>query len=145
MNICDIITRLWTCRQPDHLGSRSDCQAIGTAWSDASVDLKTHASGLLLLLLFLHTTLALILRYFFNLMSYQVSNVFDSHWRAHHRCQCQCQLLHIHHVSDYFILESWTVCIPRARCTVHESTLLNGRLDARETPVTATVGRFGGL
>jgi hypothetical protein len=30
MNIYGIVTSPWICRQPDHLGSRSDCQAIGT-------------------------------------------------------------------------------------------------------------------
>jgi hypothetical protein len=38
------------------------------------VDLKPYASGNLLLL-----PLALILRCFFNLMSYQIDDVFDSH------------------------------------------------------------------
>jgi hypothetical protein len=50
MNIYGIVTSPWTCRQPGHLGSRSDCQAIDTAWLDASMDLKPHASGFLLLL-----------------------------------------------------------------------------------------------
>jgi hypothetical protein len=44
------------------------------------VDRKPYAlCSLLLLLLLLLLPLALILRYFFNLMSYQVDDVFDSH------------------------------------------------------------------
>jgi hypothetical protein len=135
MNICGIITSPWTCHQPGHLGSRSGCQAIGTAWSDTSVDLKPHASGSLLLLLL---PLALILRCFFNPMSYQVNDVFDSHWWACH----MCQLLRGSRVSVYFLLGSWAVCTPRARCTVFEATSLEGRLEAHDAPVTAMVGRL---
>jgi hypothetical protein len=29
VNICCVVTSPWTCYQPGHLGSRSDCQAIG--------------------------------------------------------------------------------------------------------------------
>jgi hypothetical protein len=136
-NIYGIVTSPWTCRQPGHLGSRSGCQAIDTAWSDVSVDLKPHASGCLLLL---HTTLALILRCFYNLILFQVDDVIDSHWRAHHRCQ----LLRDRHVSEYFLLGSWTIYIPHAWCTVHEAALLNGCLEAGETPLTATVWHLGG-
>jgi hypothetical protein len=55
-----------------------------------------------------------------------------------------CQLLCDRHVSEYFLLGSWTICTPRARCIVHEATLLNGCLEAGETPLTATVWRLGG-
>jgi hypothetical protein len=84
--------------------------------------------------------LTLILWCFFNLMLYQIDDVFDSHWRAHHRSQLLCD----RHISGYFLLESWTVCIPRAWCTVHEATPLNGRLEAKEMPVTAMVWRLEG-
>jgi hypothetical protein len=135
MNICDIVTSPWTYCQFGHLGSRSGCQAIGIALSDASMDLKPHASGSLL-----PPPLALILRCFFNPMSYQVDDVFGSHWWAHHRCQ----LLRDRYVSVYFLLESWAVCTPRTWCTVHEATPLEGRLKAHDTPVTTTVWRLEG-
>jgi hypothetical protein len=50
-----------------------------------------------------------------------------------------CQLLRSRHVSVYFLLESWAVCTPHARCMVHEATPLEGRLEAHDTPVTVTV------
>jgi hypothetical protein len=134
MNICGIFSSPWICHQPGHVGSRSGCQTIGTAWSDASVDLKPYALGSLLLLL----SLTLIIWCFFNPMSYQVDDVFDLHWRARHRCQLLCNRC----VSVYFLLGSWAVCIPCAWCRVHEATPLEGRLEAHDTPVTATVWRL---
>jgi hypothetical protein len=110
MNIYGIVTSPWTCHQPNHLGSWSGCQAIGTAWSDASVDLKPHASGNLLLL-----PLALILRCFFNLMSYQVDDVLDSHWRAHNMCQLLCG----RHISVYFFFGKLSHLY--TSCTMHGS------------------------
>jgi hypothetical protein len=84
MNICDIVTITWTCRQPDHLGSRSDCQAISTT---NRTPLWTSSLMHRVFFFFFIPPLALIFRYFFNLMSYQVDDVFDTHWRVHDMCQ----------------------------------------------------------
>jgi hypothetical protein len=115
VNLCSIITSPWTCCQPGHIGSRLDCQAIGTTdqtppWTSSLIH-RVH-------FFFFTRPLALILRCFFNPMPYQIDDVFDTHWWVYHRYQ----LLHGRHISVYFFWKSKS-----SVCPVHDARFTKQR------------------